>query len=67
MPEEHSITTSLLNRLKDCKKDLGISYGAVADKCGIPKDVFYHFTNGERPLNEERSGKLNLFLNNLGY
>lgn len=57
----------LIERIKLCKKELGISYKKMSEKCGIPYSTFYSFTGGVRKLPDDYKEKLNQFLKNLGY
>ncbi len=57
----------LLERIKKCKKQLGISYKAISLKCNIPYTTFYSFTGGVRKLPEQYIGVLDQYLKNLGF
>ena len=57
----------LLNRVKKCKEQTGISYKRIYTQCGISVSVFYNFTSGLRPLTEEKQIVLDEYLKKLGY
>lgn len=58
---------SLLDRVKKCKKQTGISYKKMYTDCGISVSVFYNFTSGLRDLTEAKQKILNQYLIKLGY
>lgn len=57
----------LLNRVKKCKQELGISYKNMSSKCNIPYTTFYSFTGGVRKLPEQYMEILNNYLQKLGF
>lgn len=57
----------LLNRVKKCKEQTGISYKRIYTQCGISVSVFYNFTSGVRKLNQFNQSKLDEYLKKLGY
>lgn len=59
--------SDLLDRVKKCKEQMGISYKNMCNKCNIPYTTFYSFTGGVRKLPEQYVQFLDTFLKNLGY
>ena len=59
--------SDLLDRVKKCKEQMGISYKKMCNKCNIPYTTFYSFTGGVRKLPEQYVESLDNFLKNLGY
>ena len=57
----------LLERVKKCKKQMGVSYKIMCNKCDIPYTTFYAFTGGVRKLPEQYIKKLQGYLEKLGY
>ena len=57
----------LLNRVKKCKKQMGISYKVMSEKCGVPYTTFYSFTSGVRKLPQEYIEKIQGYLEKLDY
>ena len=58
---------NLLDRVKKCKNQTGVSYKSMYSKCGISTSVFYNFTSGVRDLPQRYVEALDNFLKNLGY
>lgn len=57
----------LLERVKKCKQEAGISYKKMYTDCGISVSVFYNFTSGLRKLTEAKQKILDEYLKKLGY
>lgn len=57
----------LLNRVKKCKEQVGISYKTMCNKCDIPYTTFYSFTGGVRKLPDQYINILDQYLKNLGF
>lgn len=57
----------LLERVKKCKEQIGISYKIMSTKCQIPYTTFYAFTGGVRKLPEQYIKILDQYLKNLGF
>lgn len=57
----------LLERVKKCKQDLGISYKIMSNKCQIPYTTFYSFTGGIRKLPQKYKQELDNFLTQFGF
>ena len=57
----------LIDRVKKCKMQTGISYKKMYTDCGISVSVFYNFTSGTRQLTEYNQKKLDEYLKQLGY
>lgn len=58
---------TLLQRVKKCKQQMGISYKNISIKCNIPYATFYSFTGGVRKLPEQYINTLDQYLQKLGY
>ena len=58
---------SLLERVKKCKEQMGISYKTMYKTCGISVSTFYNFTGEVRDLPQRYKEKLNQYLKTLGY
>lgn len=57
----------LLERVKKCKEQLGISYKTMSTKCEIPYTTFYSFTGGVRKLPEQYINILDQYLKKLNF
>ena len=57
----------LLERVKKCKQETGISYKKMYMDCDISVSVFYNFTSGLRKLTEAKQKILDEYLKKLGY
>lgn len=57
----------LRDRVKKCKEQMGISYKAMSEKCGVPYTTFYSFTGGVRKLPQEYVEKIQGYLEKIGY
>lgn len=58
---------TLLERVKECKQKLGVSYKQMYKSCDIPVSVFYNFTGEIRDLPQKYIEKLQGYLEKLGY
>lgn len=57
----------LIDRVKKCKQETGISYKKMYTDCGISVSVFYNFTSGTRKLTQYNEKILDQYLKKLGY
>ena len=57
----------LIERVKKCNEQTGISYKQMYTNCGISVGIFYNFTSGLRKLNQFNEKKLDEYLKTLGY
>ena len=57
----------LLERVKKCKDQAGISYKTMYKMCGASVSVFYNFTGGIRELPERYREKLDQYLKAVGF
>lgn len=58
---------ALLDRVKLCKQEMGISYKKMYESAEIKRSTFYNFTGGIRELTEPQAERLQNYLKNLGY
>lgn len=58
---------ALLERVKLCKQEMGISYKKMYESAGIERSTFYNFTGGIRELTQPQAERLQDYLKHLGY
>lgn len=61
------LNMNLLERVKQFKKQTGISYKKIYTDCEIGESVFYNFTSGIRQLTAQKQIILDEYLKKLGY